>query len=229
MNQPQQKFEQRPLGQQIQTVRNLMPYPALPTMCILRPDLGYRLVNPAWLGPVTAVEIGLAVCFPPAGNGINPLFDFALVTFGLGIYQRFQGWRKIEAGINDHTFYMGTSRLRFSWLPEVFKKNRRCERFLDPILAFAVGTVLLPVWPLFGFWVCVTAACLRFFESEIYTKEKNERLNITDGMITSQIQAQVVEKFEGGSAAGAQQPPAEVSTGMDDDILARINRKKQNN
>lgn len=226
-NQQQTKFEQLPFGQRIQVVHNLMPYPALTVMVLLRGDLGYRMVNPVWLGGITVFEIVLAVCLNPVNSRFNPLFIFALISFAFGMYQRFKRWREIERGARQHSFFMGTSRFHFSWLPMFCQKNRRVERFVDPILVFIIGSFLLPFMPLFGFYLAMAGAFLRVFESDIYEKEKNQNLDITDGIIVSEIQGQVVEKFEESPVANQQQPASGLSSGLGDDLRDQIKRLKE--
>jgi hypothetical protein len=225
------KFEDLAVGQQIDITKNLMPYAALTLMVFLRGNMGYRLVNPTWLWGVTVVEIVVSVFFHICWNATGPnlLFDFAVVSFVLGMIQRFKRKRELERGIRQHSFYIGNSRLHFSGLPEFFRRKRRVERFLDPIVCFIIGTILILVHqPLLGFWVAMSAACLRVFEAEVYEKEKNRNLDMVDSLIVSEGQAEVVEKFERPQAASpaAQRLDSHVPTGLADDIQDQIKRRK---
>jgi hypothetical protein len=223
-NMKQQKsFEQLPLDQKMQATQNLMPFAALTLMPFLRPsDIGWRLLRPSALWGTTVVEIVVSVVF--GGGRTNLLTLFAVVSFVLGIGQRFLHKRAWARGKHQHTYYMGTSKLNFPWLPDFLKSDRRVERLLDPFACFVIGTIFLFISPLFGFWICTSAACLGVLEQEVNLKEEAQRADTTDGMISSKIQGDVVEKFEGSNATGPQQPPSEVSTGMSDDLL-KTNKK----
>jgi hypothetical protein len=228
MTPPQKKFENLPLSQKIDVTKNLMPYPALTLMVFLRRDLGYRLLNPTWLWGVTIVEIVIAVVLHPPNGRPNTLFDFAVVSCGLGMIQRLKRKRELAQGILQHSFYLGDSRLRFRWLPGFVKHNRRVERFVEPALFFLTGTILLLYQPLLGFWLVIAAACLRVVEADVYDKTRNRELDMMDSLIVSKGQSEVVEKFEGPTpgSTGSQMPEPKVPTGMADDIAAHIKRRK---
>jgi hypothetical protein len=104
--------------------------------------------------------------------------------------------QSVNRGVRQHSFYLGTSRLNFAWLPAFFRQNRRVERFVDPISCFILGTILLLFLPLLGFWVLMSAACLRVFEGDVSEKEQNQNLDMVDNLIVSEIQSEIVEKFE---------------------------------
>jgi len=222
---PPKKFEELPLGQRVQIVRNLMPYPALTVMVFLRRDLGYRIVNPVWMFGTMIFEIVASVLLHPP-TGINTLFIFAIVSFSLGMFQRFKRWRELDRGVRQHSYYIGTSRFRFAWLPMFLQKNRRVERFIDPFICFIPGMVLLFYYPGIGFWLAMSGACLRVFEADVYEKEQHQNLDIVDGLIVSEIQGQVVEKFEDSPTNGKTQPASGVPTGVGDDIHEHIKRRK---
>jgi hypothetical protein len=81
--------------------------------------------------------------------------------------------------------------------------------------------------PLLGFWLAMAAACLRVFEAEVCEKEQNRELDLVDSLINSDIQGQVVEKFEGVPSSPRQQTlESNVPTGMADDIHEHIKRRK---
>jgi hypothetical protein len=100
------------------------------------------------------------------------------------------------------------------------------ERFVDPIFCFIVGTILLFIFPMFGFWLCGAGACLRVWEADIREMSINRDLDTLDGIINSKVQAQVVEQFEEPPDAAQSQPQSAVPTGLADDIQHRIQRRK---
>ena len=228
---PQKKFDDLPLGQKVEVARNLMPYPALTLMVFLRRDLGYRLVNPTWLWGVTVVEIVASVFFHICWNATGPnlLFDFAVLSFAFGLYQRFKRKRELDSSVLQHSFYIGDSRLRFAGMPGFFLRKRRVERFIDPIVCFIIGTLLiLAHQPLLGMWICMSAACLRVLEADVREKGQNRDLDIMDSLIVSEGQTKVVEKFEPPPAASpaGHRLDSHVPTGLADDIQEHIKRRK---
>lgn len=218
------KFEHTSLGKKMEGTQNLMPFVALTVMVILRKNLGYRLMKPSWLFGVTLVQIVASVIIPNGGRS-DALFYFAWVTFALGLFHRFIGWRKIDRGVLQHSFYIGDSRLSFKWLPEFFRRKRRVERFIDPLVVLIIGIILLFFLPLLGFWLFMSAACVRVFELDIYERDTNRGLDAMDSLVMSEVQIKIVEKFE--RPPSARPPPdASVPTGMADDIQEQIKRRK---
>lgn len=228
---PPKNFDELPLSQKVEVTRNLMPYPALTIMVFLRRDLGYRLMNPVWLWGVTVVEIVGSVLFHicSGATGPNLLFDFAVVSFAFGIYRRFKSKRELDGGVLQHSFYIGDSRLRFAGMPEFFQRKRRVERFIDPVVCFIIGTLLILVrQPLLGFWIALSAACLRVLEGEVHEKGQNRDLDMMDSLIVSEGQAKVVEKFDSppATSAAGHRLDSHVPTGLADDIQEHIKRRK---
>jgi hypothetical protein len=107
-------------------------------------------------------------------------------------------------------------------------RNRRVERYLDSICCFIIGTILLFIVPALGCWIILCSACLRVLEADVYERELDQKIYAVNGLLHSKNLSEVVEKFEDNSAASPQQTPSEVSTGMGDDILNRIKRRKSN-
>ena len=86
--------------EQYATAQWLMRFPALTVMVFLRRDLGYRLLNPAWLIAGTGFLFVITVLTQPHTEGANPidLLFFALGALILGIYQRVKRWREPNRG-----------------------------------------------------------------------------------------------------------------------------------
>jgi hypothetical protein len=86
--------------EQYATAQWLMRFPALTVMVFLRRDLGYRLLNPAWLIAGTGFLFVITVLTQPHNEDANPidLLFFALGALILGIYQRVKRWRELNRG-----------------------------------------------------------------------------------------------------------------------------------
>jgi hypothetical protein len=224
----QPQFEHLPLGQQVQIVRNLMPYPALTVMVFLRRDLGYRILNPTWLFGITVFQLIIALIVRP-NNGSSlpsPLMVFAGLSFIIGMYQRFKRKRDFENRVRQHSFYLGTSILEFSWLPNFVRRNRRVARFGDPLFCFLLGTAFLFISAPLGFWLAFAGLCLRIFEDDVHKRELDHAMDIVDGLIVSENQSDVVEQFE-ELPTGGQSPRFDpgVSAGLNDDIRGQLKRR----
>jgi len=214
--------------EQANIVKWLMHFASLPLIVILRRDVGYRTLNPLHL---IGTALGMVVIASLASN--NPdnrpadLMFFAGMMLVFGFWQKFRRWRDIGNAISQHSYYIGTSRFRFRWLPGFLKRNRRIERFFDPLYCFAVGLIVAQVSPALGLWLMVSALCQRFIEYDVWLREMHRDLDTVDGLINAEIQGDVVEEFtEPTGRAGQGQPATGVPTGLGEDIQAKIAQRK---
>lgn len=215
------------LGEKTDFVRKLMAFPALSVMVFLRRDLGYRILNPAWLIGVTLVEIVIAsLNRPTSANSLNGLLAFALATFGIGMIQRFKRWREIAKGVRQHSFYIGTSDFDFRWLPASLRRNRRIARTIDPLFCIIAGLIARQYAPALGFWLVFAGVCLAGFEADVHRRELDRKLDLVDGLIGSEFQGDIVEQFDEAPDSRSQQPNSGVASGMADDIHENLRRRK---
>jgi len=207
-------------------------FPALTLMVLLRRDLGYRLLNPAVLLAVFGILAVVTILATPGNEAARPvdLLIFAALGFCNGIAQRIRRWWDMERNVRQHSYYIGTSPFHKHWLPAFFRRNRRSARLLDPLFCAAIGLALLPFSHALALWLIFSAFCLRAYEDTIFNRERTQELDISDGLIESQIQGEHVERYSEPSAAG-QNPPAEagVPTGIGEDIKPKIKFPKSSN
>lgn len=206
----------------------LTEWVAFPLVCFLRQDLGYRVVSPIPLLVVNGLLIFLAVLAVPYTDYASPapLVCFALLSFAVGLGQRTRRWKAMNRGVTHHSYYYGTSPFERLPLPAFLKRNRRAGRFLDPLFGLAVGFVVLPFSHPLGVYLVAAAFCLRAFESEIFEKKTSANLDMVDGIIAGQCQAEAVEQFETGGKR-TREAGTPVSSGIDEELKALI--KKLNN
>lgn len=203
----------------------LMQFPALTVMVWLRCDLGYRMVSPARIVPVTLFLFVVSVL---AGNGDTTkrlwgLLIFAGLTLALTIYQRVRRWFELGQRVRQHSYYLGTSLFsHIRWLPESLRYERRLERFADPFAIGVIGYAVVHFSPPLGCWLLLSAVCLRCYEWAIHMRDLNLNMDILDGMIRSEQQNQTVEEFETQSGWHKNAASGGLPTGLSDDIESQI-------
>jgi hypothetical protein len=206
----------------------LLPYPALSILVCLRADLGYRLLNPfALLATCGAVAI-LTMLATPGHEAGRPydLLIFLGIAFFNGIVQKVRGWRRLNrGGLQDHSYYLGTSPFNFRWLPFSVRRNRRVARYIDPLFFALIGTALLPVSRFLALYLIFAAFCLRACEHIAWSNKRNRDWDLNDSFNLSQQQAETMEQFEQSPAAHPQKSEA-IPTGVGSDISKKI--KSQN-
>jgi hypothetical protein len=207
-----------------------MKFPALTLMVFLRRDLGYRLLNPLVLIAVFGVLAVIAILAMPGNEAARPvdLLIFTGLGFFSGLAQRIRRWREMERNVRQHSYYIGTSPFDQHWMPAFFRRHRRTARIIDPLVCAAIGLALLPFSRALALWLIFSAFCLRAYEDGIFNRERNQELDMTDGLIESNLQGEHVERYAEPSTHG-QNPPAEpsVPTGLGDDIQAHVKRRQK--
>lgn len=222
--QPQQSLFES-FSQNFQTAQWLMQFPAITVMVWLRRDLGFRMVSPIRIFPVTAILFVISIL---AGNGDRDqtlwgLLTFAVLTLALGTYQCVKRWIELGRRVRQHSYYLGTSPFRkFHWIPESIRRERRLERFADPIFCVLVGLAIFRFSHAFGAWLVFSGCCLRTYEFSVHMRDRNLSLDILDGMLRSEQQNQTVEEFEAKSAWHKHEAPNGLPTGLGEDIESQI-------
>ena len=213
-------------SEKMRMMENLMVFPALSVMVLLRKNLGYRLLNPGWLGGVALflfVIGGLATGTPNHGA----LQWFAGLVLWAGLVQRLRRWRDLRRGVVAHSYYIGDSRLLCRWFPAFLRRNRRFTRFFDTSLCILGGVFLLePCRPL-GLWLLLSGFALRVLESRVLRRSRERDLDTVDSMIESEEQTETVEEFierprQNGHPQGA---AGSIPTGLSPD-LERLVKKR---
>jgi hypothetical protein len=201
-----------------------MQFPALTIMVWLRHDLGYRMVSPARIVPITGFLFVISV-MASDGNPDNRLWGlliFALLTLALGIYQHIRGWFELGRRVKRHSYYIGTSLFDFRFLPAFCKRNRRIARFVDPLVVMAVGLAVFQFSRALGAWLVFSGFCLRAYEHSVHQRERKLTLDIMDGLILSEQQSRMVEEFEATSGWLSRKDDNAIATGLSDDIQSQI-------
>jgi hypothetical protein len=224
MPQQPQQSQQSSFIQSFQMAKWVTQFSALTWMIWIRPDLGFRMVSPIRIIPVTVILIVVSDLAMPGSPDARPvdLLVFALLTLGMGIFQRIKGWIKFEQKIRQHSYYMGTSVLDVPLLPAFFRRSRRIERFVDPIVCTIIGLALFHFSRALSMWLIFSGLSLRMYEHTIFQRNREMSLDIIDAMNVSEQQSQIVEEFEATSAWHKHRDATGVPTGLGDDLERQI-------
>ena len=215
---------------QVQAVNGIIRYGSLTLIVIMRRDIGYRYLNPFRLFGTAFAMLIVAGMGQSQTNRPGDLAAFAICMLAAGLCRKFVCWRQIGKRDQQHSYYIGDSHFQFRWLPQFISRNRRVERFFDPLFCFTIGLVIGVFSHALGLWIIVSALCLRLLEYRAWQQVVCMQLDVADSMIYAEYQSDAVERFSNPS------PPTEtkqggasgISTGLDDDIHEKIKRKKTN-
>jgi hypothetical protein len=214
--------------EQYRFVERIMEFPALTLMVLLRRDIGYRMLNPFALGGVTGLVFVIAVLATPGNEAARPmdLAFYAVAVFILGMAQRIRRWWQLNQNERQHSYYIGSSPFDFRWLPNFVRRNRRVARFIDPIVCMLIGLALIRFSPALGGWLIFSAFALRSFEYSVHCHKRNRQLDLVDGLVVSERQADIIEQYEQGPWS-RQRTEQGIPTGMDDDVRENIKRRRK--
>lgn len=228
---PQPQQQGPTFREQYAFVQWLMQFPALSVMVFLRRDIGYRLVSPLRLIAITGILFVGSVLAQPRNADAQPMFllVFALCFFILGMFQRIKRWWEFNRAVRQHSYYIGTSRFDFHWLPAFCRRNRRIARLIDPIVCVLIGVAFFPVSHALAVWLIFSGFCLRSYEYIIHQRERNSELDMVDGLIDAERQGQTVAQFETVSNPRPRQQATGIPTGLGPDVREHIKRRSRNN
>ena len=227
MTNPDKKLEDMTWMEKIDLIRALSLFPAITVMVFIRRRLGFRMMKPTWLIVLTLIMLSVPFAFKELFAPFNFLMPlYALAMLGLGLRQRWQRWQELCRGERWHTYSPGVSYLETLPLPPFFKTDRRVNRFLDPAAAFIVGLIVTALLSHgLGLWIVFSAFFLFVFEQNLYEKQLARDLDTLDGLFESEVQAEVVEHFEGGQTTEQQQQSLEATAGIPTGLAPDIHKQ----
>jgi hypothetical protein len=220
------RFEELPMDQKAAVLNRIVLYPASNVATLVRHDMGARLVSQN----VGLCSLGLfflsAFMFPTLDR--LALRIFAGLILVSGMEQRFKRWREFGKGIRTHSYSLGSSIFNRARLPAFFKRNRRIESTIDPGLFVVIGFFMHSYTPILGGWLIISGVCLFVTEVAVQHRELNEKQDLVDGMVKSEIQTETVDQFAGAAPAQlrAQAAGSGLSTGIGADIAHKIKRRR---
>ena len=225
-----------PVGKWHETGIGLAVHGALPLMVFMRNKTGYRWLAPGRIFGVAfflfawnaLANFHLALPFIGNIGATHETRSLGYIAWAFliyGLWQRRQRLIELRRGGRWHTFSPGISHLEFLGLrPDLI------YRFVDPGVAFLAGLVLHKLgFGALGLWLCFSAACLFAVGSHLYEKQLNHDLNSLDTSLEAELQAKVMEHFEGGgeTTPHSLKETGGIPTGADAGIEAEIAKRKR--
>jgi hypothetical protein len=150
---------------------------------------------------------------------------FPLLLLAVGFLQRYRRWRELCNGERWHTLSPGISYLELLPLPAILKSHRRIYRFLDPLACF-IFSMFFGVFfsrPL-AQWFAFSSFALFIFEQTLFEKQLDRDLDILDGLVVAEVQAETVKHFE-GPQPGEQERTLEETAGIPTGVAFDIHRQ----
>lgn len=226
MQRPRESWDDLTIFQKVEVMQGLASYPAMTAMLFLRRGMGHRFLSPAGIF-VTAFGIFLVAEFARDTPYYDALQIFALLVLVGGLAERGLRLREFKRGIYQHSQYIGDSRLA-AWFPESMRRDRRIERFVDPLVWMALGVGAYQFSPALGGWMVFSGMCLRVFEAAVYQRRQERNVDLIDGLIEAQDQQETIEQL---IQPAAPPPPAfnqseAIPTGFGPDIEQRVKARQ---
>jgi hypothetical protein len=110
-------------------------------------------------------------------------------------------WRKIKQQKLWHTKSRGVS-----YLAQVLPlREDIVQRFVEPGIGFALGVVMMALFPILGMWLMGASVCLLILEQLIHDQQLNMMLDQYDGIIDSKVVSENAAIFSGETTS--QKPP----------------------
>jgi hypothetical protein len=223
--------------QKVEFVQGLMLYPALTVMVFLRRKVGFRQLKPARLvgmaallmifayfsGNAPTLPFGMEQPAPsPTSSGIG-LTIYAIAMLAWGLFQRRQRWIDLKKGVRWHSWTTG-----FSWFEFLPLDSYIIHRYIDPLVCIIIGALVSIVSHPLGLWLMFSGAGLGIYEQAVYEKALERDIDMHDGIVETEVQAQVAEHFRKGAAGQVSVKPLSIEetggipTGIAPDIKKQI-------
>lgn len=103
-----------------------------------------------------------------------------------------------------------------------------CQPFIDPLVCIVVGALVSIISHPLGLWLMFSGAGLGIYEQAVYEKALERDIDMHDGIVETEVQAQVAENFRKGAAGHVSVKPLSIEetggipTGLAPDIKKQI-------
>jgi hypothetical protein len=229
----QQQNQDLTQSEKMKIVQYLAIFPAITIMVFMRRKVGFRMLKPSWLITMAFLLwfIGGLSSMIPFGQPPGFIYDrFPMLLLAVGFLQRYRRWRELCNGERWHTMSPGISYFELLPLPAILRSHRRTYRFLDPFACFAFSMFFGVFFsrPL-ARWFAFSSFALFIFEQTLFEKQLDRDLDILDGLVTAEVQAETVEHFAGPQPDEEQrslEETAGIPTGVAFDIHKQIELRR---
>jgi hypothetical protein len=205
----------------------LPQFVALTVMVLMRKNIGYRILSPLKLIVVNGLLAVFGILSEPGNEDARPiaLTIFATVSFCAGISQRFHRWRELGQPNSPHSEYVGDSPFDWQFLPAFMRRNSRMGRFADPIACTCAGILMFNLSHALGCYLIFAGLCLRLYSHQVFERQRERNLDLSDGLLMAQYQSEVVEQYEGTTTPQPGQSRPGIPTGLGADLKANLQRR----
>jgi hypothetical protein len=224
-----------PLHENIDMLRKIAVFPAMTTMVFLRRRLGFRLLTPTWLLVFAIILMATAGAVPSIAAPYSILMVlYGLAMLGMGAWQYWQRWHELCNGVRWHSYAPGVSYLEVLPWPMVMRSHRRVNRFVDPIAVALIGLVIGIFCHALGLWIMVSGLFIYVYEQQLFEAIMKRELDTLDGLLTAELQMEIVKHFEQPQSNKLQPKPfqksleetAGIPTGVATDIEMQVAIRK---
>lgn len=227
MQRQNQSWDDLSIFHKVEIMQGLASFPAMTAMLFLRRGLGYRFLSP---GSILGTSVFMFVIAEFARE--SPYHDalqlFSAIVFIGGMMERAARLKEFKQGFQQHTHFIGESRLAFRWLPNFLKRNRRVERLIDPLAWIALGVGAYQFSPALGGWMVFSGMCLRVFEAAVHRKEQERDMDALDGLIESEIHSERIDRLSNPASTTAEVTTDSqgIPTGLAQDIQKQVEARQ---
>jgi hypothetical protein len=224
----QSRNEDLTLSEKMKIVQYLAILPAITIMVFMRRKVGFRMLKPSRLIGMAFFLwiIGDIFSLLPFTKPPGFIYDrFPLLLLAVGFLERYRRWKELCNGERWHTLSPGISYFELLPLPAILKAHRRIYRFVDPAAVF-IFSMFFGVFfsePL-ARWFAFSSFALFIYEQTLFEKQLDRDLDILDGLVASEVQAETVKHFE-GPQPGEEQRTLEETAGIPTGVAFDIHRQ----
>lgn len=226
-DQPQQSG--MTLQQKMEIAKTIMLLPSLSVIVFLRRRIGYRLLDSGWyLGVALIVYLIAFFSYDPRSRYPNAMHWYAGGIVVMGAIHRAIAWMQLRRGTQPHSYATGISWLGFGFLPSWMRSPGMANCLYDPLLTAVIGVVIYKTFShAFGYWLLTAAASILFLEILLGKKAADREMDIADGLIAAETQAQAVGRFETTSRQRDGDDGGVVATGLGDDVASKVHLRQR--
>ncbi|HEY4310170.1 MAG TPA: hypothetical protein VGN12_12025 [Pirellulales bacterium] len=154
----------------------------------IRRDFGGRYIGAQ---AVLAAVLIPGYCQAWSPNDAFPMVCFYFLFLGAAIAKAIRGYLRMRRGQSDHTRYSGRPNV-LTTFPR--QSDDKAKKYVEPMLVFIAGMVLLHLTPALALYLCVASACLHLSAWETEKWMRKRAWDMNDAVCEQQ---DIAERFRG--------------------------------
>ena len=152
----------------------------------LRRDFGGRYIGAQ---AVVAAVLIPGYCLAWSRSDAFPMICFYFLFLGAAIAKAIRAYLRMRRGQSDHTRYSGRPNVLAAF-PRL--SEDKAKKYVEPMLVFTAGLLLLELTPALAVYLCVAAACLHVSAWETEKWMRRRALDMNDAVHEQQ---DIAERF----------------------------------